>query len=472
MAALPDWLAVIGRCLPLTHGIAAARAVGRVFEARGAGEPVWSSVQARARDLNWMQVEEYVTRDDRVVLPVGSTEQHGYLSLETDNILAERVSAEAADPLAAPVLPVLAYGLTPDVRRVPGQPDAAARHLRRGAARPTDPLHSQGFRRLLARQRPRREHRRPARSSANGRPQTRARRPSSTAGGRASPCRPRRGEVDPEPSHANWFENFPWTRLAGVELPPERKPPLDEAAYRVAGRAQARELLGDGVFSGAYELPDDQVERVWSAGVAEVREILESGWPVTRPTRGLPGVVEEARAGGSETPEAMTLATADAEGRPSARDAPAEGRRRAPASRSSPATRAVRAASWRRTRARRSSSTGVTLGRQVRVEGTVRRLSAEQSDAYWATRPPRSRAAAAASRQSEPIESREALEAEFEAQLRARGGAAAGALGWLPARARGDRALAASRRPAARPHQVHARARGLAFTAALAVVAT
>src|SRR5438093_7781566 len=57
------------------------------------------------------------------------------------------------------------------------------------------------------------------------------------------------------------------------------------------------------------------------------------------------------------------------------------------------------------------------LGRQVRVEGTVRRVSAEESDAYWATRPPRSRAAAAASRQSEPIASREELEAEFERLL-------------------------------------------------------
>jgi pyridoxamine 5'-phosphate oxidase len=47
----------------------------------------------------------------------------------------------------------------------------------------------------------------------------------------------------------------------------------------------------------------------------------------------------------------------------------------------------------------------------------VRRLSPEESDAYWLTRPPRSRAAAAASRQGEPIESREVLEAEFEAQL-------------------------------------------------------
>jgi pyridoxamine 5'-phosphate oxidase len=47
----------------------------------------------------------------------------------------------------------------------------------------------------------------------------------------------------------------------------------------------------------------------------------------------------------------------------------------------------------------------------------VRRLSAEESDTYWATRPGRSRAAAAASRQSEPIESREELEAEFERRL-------------------------------------------------------
>ena len=44
-------------------------------------------------------------------------------------------------------------------------------------------------------------------------------------------------------------------------------------------------------------------------------------------------------------------------------------------------------------------------------------MSAEESDAYWATRPPRSRAAAAASRQSEPIESRDGLQAEFEQLL-------------------------------------------------------
>ena len=52
-------------------------------------------------------------------------------------------------------------------------------------------------------------------------------------------------------------------------------------------------------------------------------------------------------------------------------------------------------------------------GRQVRVEGAVEQVSDAESDAYFATRPRGAQLAALASRQSEPIESREALEARF-----------------------------------------------------------
>jgi len=52
-------------------------------------------------------------------------------------------------------------------------------------------------------------------------------------------------------------------------------------------------------------------------------------------------------------------------------------------------------------------------GRQIRVEGRVEKVSAEESDAYWATRPRGSQIAASVSSQSEPIDSREALEARF-----------------------------------------------------------
>ncbi len=51
-----------------------------------------------------------------------------------------------------------------------------------------------------------------------------------------------------------------------------------------------------------------------------------------------------------------------------------------------------------------------TLGRQVRVEGTVERVSAEESDAYFATRPAGARIGANASRQSEVLGDRAELE--------------------------------------------------------------
>ena len=53
-------------------------------------------------------------------------------------------------------------------------------------------------------------------------------------------------------------------------------------------------------------------------------------------------------------------------------------------------------------------------GRQIRIEGAVERLPADESDAYWETRPLRSRAGAVASRQSAVLESREELERAVE----------------------------------------------------------
>ena len=61
------------------------------------------------------------------------------------------------------------------------------------------------------------------------------------------------------------------------------------------------------------------------------------------------------------------------------------------------------------------------LERQVRIEGTVVKTSAAESDEYFNVRPLQSRLAAIASQQSAPIASRAALEANFDAVAAAAG---------------------------------------------------
>jgi pyridoxamine 5'-phosphate oxidase len=61
------------------------------------------------------------------------------------------------------------------------------------------------------------------------------------------------------------------------------------------------------------------------------------------------------------------------------------------------------------------------LERQVRIDGTVRKTTAGESDAYYASRPLGARLSAWASSQSEPVASRQQLESAMEAARRRHG---------------------------------------------------
>jgi creatinine amidohydrolase len=84
---------------------------------------------------------------------------------------------------------------------------------------------------------------------------------------------------DLDQMHGGWVENFPWTRLPGVDLPAERARVVSRELTGLLGPAELRAAAQDGVMGGAYARPDEDMQAVWDAGVAEVRELLVSGWP-------------------------------------------------------------------------------------------------------------------------------------------------------------------------------------------------
>lgn len=233
----------------------------------------------RVYDTNWMQIADYLEHDDRIVLPVGSTEQHGYLSLGTDAILAERVAVEAAEPLGVPVLPALPFGLAPYFAAYPGSMTLRVGTYLDVVRDLLDCLAGQGFRRIAVVN----GHggnvpvtgmiREWLCESRKDRVQVRFHSwwnaPKTAAAGNA---------FDEQQFHAGWVENFPWTRIPGVPLPTEPASVLPREQLATLSPAEIRALAPDGNLGGAYARSDDDMRAVWDAGVAEVRELLQDGW--------------------------------------------------------------------------------------------------------------------------------------------------------------------------------------------------
>lgn len=136
--------------------------------------------------------------------------------------------------------------------------------------------------------------------------------------------------------------------------------------------------------------------------------------PPADPIARIEAWIADAAATGLRNPNAMTLSTIDADGLPSSRTVLLKG------------LDAAGAVFFTNRRSRKGRALAANpraalllhfdaLGRQVSIEGRVSSVTDAESDAYFATRPRASQLGAWASDQSEPIESRSALDARLAA---------------------------------------------------------
>ena len=228
----------------------------------------------RITQMDWRMVEDWVRHDDRCILPIGSTEQHSGLSLCTDAILAERVAAEAAEPLGVPVFPVLPFGLAPYFQAFPGSVTLRVETLCAVVRDVLDILKRSGFRRIVIVN----GHggNQPAAALAQewlmDNPDCQVR---FHDWWRAPKTMAQVVATDPVASHGSWMENFPWTRLPST--PPDQDKPMTALdRLRTLPPFEARNMLEDGNYGGRSQRPDAEMQAIWDIAVAETRAALEA----------------------------------------------------------------------------------------------------------------------------------------------------------------------------------------------------
>ena len=228
-------------------------------------------------EMNWMQVERFLESDDRCILPTGSTEQHAYLSLTVDAILAARLAQEVGDAAKVPVYPVIPFGLAQSWTAFPGTVTLRVETYLALIRDVLDSIRRAGFRRILL----------VNGHGGNAPAQGMLREwmmdnPDSTVKWHNWYNAPRTWakvlETDPVASHASWMENYPWTRLANVTMPTERKAVTDLEALSTLNPDKTRQVLGDGNMGGYYQRDDQEMLAIWRVAVTETLALLEGGW--------------------------------------------------------------------------------------------------------------------------------------------------------------------------------------------------
>jgi len=224
----------------------------------------------RLSDLNWFDVDSYLKNDNRIMVVVGSCEQHGYLSLMTDTKIPLAIADIASQRQNVLVAPPINFGASPYFLAYPGTISLRIATLMDVTEDVVRSLYRHGFKRILV---------------LNGH-------------GGNDPIKGRLFELANEfsslrirwytwwnshrveeiilqnglkPYHASWLEAFPFTRVS--DLPEGEKVPPHVPG--LLGSEESREIYGDGVFGGKYQVQDSIMKDILDATVEDVLTLLQ-----------------------------------------------------------------------------------------------------------------------------------------------------------------------------------------------------
>ena len=224
----------------------------------------------RIEDLNWMDVEEYLKRDDRLMLVIGACEQHGYLSLLSDVKIPLALADAASQRTGVLVAPPLNFGASPYFLAYPGTLSLRLDTLLAAVEDIVRSAYGQGFHRILVL------------NGHGGNTGVKVRLTELVneldglqvqwyAWWLAHSVEEVASRHDLKPSHANWLEAFPFTIVS--DLPEGEKVP-PHVPSDVLDAKTGREVFGDGSFGGSYRVAPETMQEIFEAALADVLQLL------------------------------------------------------------------------------------------------------------------------------------------------------------------------------------------------------
>ncbi len=222
-------------------------------------------------EMNWMEIDDYLKEDKRVMLVLGACEQHGYLSLLTDRNIPLKLADAASQTSGVPVAPPLNFGCSPYFLDYPGTISFRLHTYLDLVEDILRSLYGAGFRKILI---------------LNGHDGNTAIKTYLVELLNDLPDLQLRWyawfttqvvadiakKYELQPKHASWSEAFDFNIVAEM---PRKKKRIPNSGENILGKTRIRKTYGDGTFGGAYEADPAIMQEIFDACLKDVLGCLK-----------------------------------------------------------------------------------------------------------------------------------------------------------------------------------------------------